>query len=358
MRILVIEDEPRIQAFVRRGLEAEGYGVVAAGDGRDGLSLALSGDWDLVVLDLLLPGLSACACSRSSTTSIRSCRSHPLRARRPADEAQGIRARRDRLRREAVRARRAARAHPRPAAAGRAARRGRPRPARGRRRPRPRTPPGARRRRRHRSLRPRVPPPPPPAPARGRGDQPRAAAGRRLGLRLRPGLQRRRRLRAAAAAEARHRRPHRDGPECGLPPGCGVTASRSRAPRSRRRTSPSMLALARPGRDPVPPHLDQPDARLRLPRLVDTRDRRSRSSPLSSRDGRRHPRRRLSRRRAVGRAVRGAADGGRCSARWSGTPTGARQRRSTPRRWRPAGPRCSSASGSSCTTPRTSCARR
>jgi DNA-binding response OmpR family regulator len=58
MRILVIEDEARIQAFVRRGLEAEGYGVVTADDGDGGLSLARSGDWDLVVLDLLLPGLN------------------------------------------------------------------------------------------------------------------------------------------------------------------------------------------------------------------------------------------------------------------------------------------------------------
>jgi DNA-binding response OmpR family regulator len=58
MRILVIEDEARIQAFVRRGLEAEGYGVATAADGRDGLSLARTGDWDLVVLDLLLPGFS------------------------------------------------------------------------------------------------------------------------------------------------------------------------------------------------------------------------------------------------------------------------------------------------------------
>jgi DNA-binding response OmpR family regulator len=58
MRILVIEDESRIQAFVRRGLEAEGYGVVTAEDGRRGLSLACSGDWDLVVLDLLLPGVN------------------------------------------------------------------------------------------------------------------------------------------------------------------------------------------------------------------------------------------------------------------------------------------------------------
>lgn len=58
MRILVIEDEARIQAFVRRGLEAEGYGVATADDGRNGLALARTGDWDLVVLDLLLPGLS------------------------------------------------------------------------------------------------------------------------------------------------------------------------------------------------------------------------------------------------------------------------------------------------------------
>jgi DNA-binding response OmpR family regulator len=58
MRILVIEDESRIQAFVRRGLEAEGYGVVTAGNGPDGLSLARSGEWDLIVLDLLLPGLN------------------------------------------------------------------------------------------------------------------------------------------------------------------------------------------------------------------------------------------------------------------------------------------------------------
>jgi DNA-binding response OmpR family regulator len=58
MRILVVEDEARIQAFLTRGLEAEGYTVVAADNGRDGLALATAGRWDLVVLDLLLPGLS------------------------------------------------------------------------------------------------------------------------------------------------------------------------------------------------------------------------------------------------------------------------------------------------------------
>jgi two-component system, OmpR family, copper resistance phosphate regulon response regulator CusR len=58
MRILVIEDEARIQAFLARGLEAEGYTVVAAGDGRQGIDLATATHWDLVVLDLLLPGLN------------------------------------------------------------------------------------------------------------------------------------------------------------------------------------------------------------------------------------------------------------------------------------------------------------
>jgi DNA-binding response OmpR family regulator len=58
MRILVVEDETRIRSFVTRGLEAEGYTVEGSGDGRLGLAMALGSDWDLLVLDLLLPGLS------------------------------------------------------------------------------------------------------------------------------------------------------------------------------------------------------------------------------------------------------------------------------------------------------------
>jgi DNA-binding response OmpR family regulator len=57
MRILVIEDEARIRSFLARGLEAEGYSVEGAADGRSGLALALGSSWDLVVLGLLLPGL-------------------------------------------------------------------------------------------------------------------------------------------------------------------------------------------------------------------------------------------------------------------------------------------------------------
>src|SRR5213595_3069108 len=57
MRILVIEDEPRILAFLARGLEAEGFSVDGAPDGRAGITRAARGQYDLVILDLLLPGL-------------------------------------------------------------------------------------------------------------------------------------------------------------------------------------------------------------------------------------------------------------------------------------------------------------
>ena len=57
MRILLIEDEARIRAFVARGFEAEGYIVDGTEDGHDGLARALSGACDLVILDLMLPGI-------------------------------------------------------------------------------------------------------------------------------------------------------------------------------------------------------------------------------------------------------------------------------------------------------------
>ena len=57
MRILVIEDEPRILDFLRLGLEAEGFVVDAAEDGAVGLRRALDGAYELVILDLLLPRL-------------------------------------------------------------------------------------------------------------------------------------------------------------------------------------------------------------------------------------------------------------------------------------------------------------
>jgi two-component system, OmpR family, copper resistance phosphate regulon response regulator CusR len=58
MKILLIEDEARILSFLARGLTAEGYTVEWATDGRQGLALAVDQQWDLVILDLLLPSLS------------------------------------------------------------------------------------------------------------------------------------------------------------------------------------------------------------------------------------------------------------------------------------------------------------
>jgi DNA-binding response OmpR family regulator len=56
--VLLIEDEPGIVDFVRRGLEAEGFAVEAALDGNEGERLALNGGFDAIVLDLMLPGRS------------------------------------------------------------------------------------------------------------------------------------------------------------------------------------------------------------------------------------------------------------------------------------------------------------
>jgi two-component system copper resistance phosphate regulon response regulator CusR len=58
MRILVVEDEPGIADFLTRGLEAEGYEVEATVDGAAGEEMALSGRYDLLLLDLMLPGRS------------------------------------------------------------------------------------------------------------------------------------------------------------------------------------------------------------------------------------------------------------------------------------------------------------
>jgi two-component system, OmpR family, response regulator len=56
MKLLVVEDDRKIATAVKRGLEAEGYTVDVAFDGTDGLWLATEGSYDLIVLDIMLPG--------------------------------------------------------------------------------------------------------------------------------------------------------------------------------------------------------------------------------------------------------------------------------------------------------------
>ncbi|AHH17928.1 putative two-component system response regulator [Nocardia nova SH22a] len=58
MRVLVVDDEVLLAATLGRGLRAEGFVVEIAHDGVDGLGLAASGDFDVIVLDIMLPGLN------------------------------------------------------------------------------------------------------------------------------------------------------------------------------------------------------------------------------------------------------------------------------------------------------------
>lgn len=61
MKILVVEDERRAADYLRQGLAESGYVVEVALNGTDGLHVAMNGDHDLVVLDVMLPGLDGFA---------------------------------------------------------------------------------------------------------------------------------------------------------------------------------------------------------------------------------------------------------------------------------------------------------
>lgn len=58
MKILIVEDEPGIANFLKQGLEEESFAVDVALDGKDGLFRSLSGDYDLLLLDWIMPGIS------------------------------------------------------------------------------------------------------------------------------------------------------------------------------------------------------------------------------------------------------------------------------------------------------------
>src|SRR5215216_5958197 len=58
MRILLVEDEEKVSRFITRGLEAERFAIDAVYDGTSGLEYAITYSYDLIILDLMLPGLS------------------------------------------------------------------------------------------------------------------------------------------------------------------------------------------------------------------------------------------------------------------------------------------------------------
>jgi heavy metal response regulator len=56
MRVLIVEDEQRIAAFLKRGLQEEGYAVDVVYNGNDALDWAVAAEYDVIVLDVMLPG--------------------------------------------------------------------------------------------------------------------------------------------------------------------------------------------------------------------------------------------------------------------------------------------------------------
>jgi two-component system, OmpR family, response regulator MprA len=80
-RILIIEDEDRIRQFLQRGLSFEGYRVDAAADGNAGLELARENPPDLVLLDIMLPGIDGIEVCRRLAGRQRSTHSDAHRQR-------------------------------------------------------------------------------------------------------------------------------------------------------------------------------------------------------------------------------------------------------------------------------------
>src|SRR5258708_5498885 len=64
MRILVVEDEPRMADLIRQGLTEDGHAVTVALNGRDGFAMGQPGAFDLLLLDVMLPGLSGLEIAR------------------------------------------------------------------------------------------------------------------------------------------------------------------------------------------------------------------------------------------------------------------------------------------------------
>lgn len=87
MRILVIEDEPGISGFLKQGLEEESYAVDVAEEGKLGLELALTGDYDLLLVDWMLPGMSGIEITRTFRKSFSDTPVIFLTAKDTADEA-------------------------------------------------------------------------------------------------------------------------------------------------------------------------------------------------------------------------------------------------------------------------------
>ena len=69
MRILVVEDEKKVASFIQRGLEGEGFKVDIAGDGEEGVAMARSNPYDLILMDVMLPKMDGLTAIRELRTA-------------------------------------------------------------------------------------------------------------------------------------------------------------------------------------------------------------------------------------------------------------------------------------------------
>ena len=58
MKVLLVEDEPNVASIINKGLSENGYKISVAMDGISGLEMATSNNFDVIILDIMLPGLS------------------------------------------------------------------------------------------------------------------------------------------------------------------------------------------------------------------------------------------------------------------------------------------------------------
>jgi two-component system OmpR family response regulator len=91
MQILVVEDEARMASLLKRGLTEEGHQVVVTGDGNAGLDIARAGAFDVIVLDVMLPGMDGFTITRRLRDAHNQTPVLMLTARdAPHDEIKGL----------------------------------------------------------------------------------------------------------------------------------------------------------------------------------------------------------------------------------------------------------------------------
>lgn len=73
MHVLLVEDEPSLAAFIHKGLTEESFTVETAADGETALDLARSDSYDIVILDIMLPGSMGLRCVRGSAPCTWTC---------------------------------------------------------------------------------------------------------------------------------------------------------------------------------------------------------------------------------------------------------------------------------------------